>query len=111
MLVSGRKGRDTVHERQSPWQAEPAPCGTVPLAEFVRMKSQLQECIEMLRTENSSISDRLLNMEKLRLKVHGVNALRPTSVYVNISTASAKYTCIHATLCTAHFIDHMWHCV
>lgn len=82
MLVSGRKERDTVHERQSLWQAEPAPCGTVPLAEFVRMKSQLQECIEMLRTENSSISDRLLNMEKLRLKVHGVNALRPSSVYV-----------------------------
>ena len=77
VLVAGRKEGDTGHLRQTLWQVESAPCGTVPLAEFVRMKSQLQDCIEMLRTENSSISDRLLNMEKLRLKVQWAHALRP----------------------------------
>ena len=52
------------------------------------MKSQLQECIEMLRTENSSISDRLLNMERLRLKVQGANVYRSL---IKWWSDSAKY--------------------
>ena len=69
LVVAGKKEIDTMQQGQNLWHGQPAPCDTVPLAEFVRMKSQLQDCIEMLRTENSSISDRLINMEKLRLKV------------------------------------------
>ena len=69
LVVAGKKESDTMQQGQNLWHGQPAPCDTVPLAEFVRMKSQLQNCIEMLRTENSSISDRLINMEKLRLKV------------------------------------------
>ena len=69
LVVAGKKESDTLQQGKNLWHGQPAPCDTVPLAEFVRMKSQLQNCIEMLRTENSSISDRLINMEKLRLKV------------------------------------------
>jgi coiled-coil alpha-helical rod protein 1 len=43
-------------------------CNTVPLAEHVRMKAQFQECIDLLKTENSAHSEKILHLEKLRIK-------------------------------------------
>ena len=45
------------------------PCNTVPLAEHVRMKAQFQECIDLLKTENSAHCDKIVQLEKLRIKV------------------------------------------
>ena len=45
------------------------PCNTVPLAEHVRMKAQFQECIELLKTENIAHCDKIVQLEKLRIKV------------------------------------------
>ena len=61
----------------------------MPLAEHVRMKAQFQECIDLLKTENSAHSEKILHLEKLRIKVR---------------------TCVHAYLhvCTRLSLVVLW---
>ena len=73
----------------------------VPLAEFVRMKTQLQECIELLRTENGMLSDRAINLEKTRLKVG--NACPPSScTRLSAHPSLVPQTCKVQTYATAY---------